>query len=234
MFLRRRNFSEEVAMPLSRTEVLQGHIEELGRFESLLRSLDQAEWSRPTRCEGWTVGDVAAHVVGTLRDIGDGRLEGLTTPERQIEMIETRRGRSPAELADELHDVIKVVADIAAGFDDAAWTAPAPAGLAPSLGEGVEALWYDAYVHGDDIRAATSRPSVGGPGLRASVSHLSDLLTGNGWGPATLALDGTGEFPVSGGGGARITGDPLAFVLVATGRRDPSTIGLSRDVNVYA
>jgi uncharacterized protein (TIGR03083 family) len=221
-------------MPLPRTEVLAGHVDELGRFESLLRSLDAQEWRRPTRCEGWTVGDVAAHVVGTLRDIGEGRLEGLTTPERQTAMLEERRGRSPAEVADELREVTKVVADIGAGIDDAAWAAPAPAGLAPSLGEGVEALWYDAYVHGDDIRAATSRQSVSGPGLRASVAHLSDLLTVKGWGPATLALDGMEEFPVSGGGGYRLTGDPLEFVLVATGRRDPSTLGLDPGVNVYA
>jgi uncharacterized protein (TIGR03083 family) len=221
-------------MPLPRAEVLSGHIDELGRFESLLRSLDAEDWRRPTRCEGWTVGDVAAHVVGTVRDIGDGRLDGLTSPERQTAMIEDRKGRSPAEVADELREVTKVVADIGAGIDDDAWAAPAPAGLAPTLGEGVEALWYDAYVHGDDIRAATSRPSVDGPGLRASVSHLSDLLTGKGWGPATLALDGMEEFPVSGGGGRRVTGEPLPFVLVATGRRDPTILGLDPGVNVYA
>ncbi len=220
-------------MPLPRTEVIPGHVEELGRFESLVRSLDEGEWSQPTRCAGWSVGDVTAHVVGTLRDIADGRLEGLTTPERVAAQVDERKGRSPAQLADELHDVTKVVVDIGAGIDDSAWVTPAPAGLAASLGEGIEALWYDAYVHGDDIRAATARPSVRGPGLRASVSHLSDLLTAKQWGPATLALDDLEEFPVS-GGGRRVTGDPLTFVLAATGRLEPSVLGLDPGVNVYA
>jgi hypothetical protein len=65
------------------------------------------------------------------------------------------------------------------------------------------------------------------------VSHVSDLLTTAGWGPATLALDGMQEFAVSGGGGQRITGDPLEFLLVATGRSDPSAFGLDGTVNVY-
>jgi uncharacterized protein (TIGR03083 family) len=220
-------------MPLPRSEVIPGHIEELGRFEGLVRSLDSEKWRQPTRCEGWTVADVSAHLVGTLRDIADGRLEGLTTPETVARQVEERRGRSAAHLADELHDVTKLIGDIGTTLDDAAWAAPAPAGLAMTLGFGVEGLWYDAYVHGDDIRAATSRASVGGPGLRACVSHVAGLLTDKGWGPATLSLDGLDEFAVSGGGN-RISGDPLQFVLVATGRLDPSAFGLDPTVNVYA
>ena len=41
------------------------------------------------------------------------------------------------------------------------------------------------------------------------------------------------EFPVSGGGGQRVTGDPLEFVLAATGRTDPGALGLDETVNVY-
>jgi len=36
------------------------------------------------------------------------------------------------------------------------------------------------------------------------------------------------------GGGEKITGDPLQFVLAATGRRDPAPLGLGADINVYA
>ncbi len=49
-----------------------------------------------------------------------------------------------------------------------------------------------------------------------------------------LALEGLPEFPVSGGGGRRIDGDPLVFTLVATGRADPATLDLDEGVNVYA
>jgi hypothetical protein len=65
------------------------------------------------------------------------------------------------------------------------------------------------------------------------VSHLADLLARRGWGPAVLALDGLDEVPVS-GGGRRVTGDPLTFVLVATGRQAAADMGLDRSVNVYA
>src|SRR6187549_2431957 len=33
------------------------------RFEALLGSLDDAQWGAPTRCEGWSVQDVTAHLV---------------------------------------------------------------------------------------------------------------------------------------------------------------------------
>ena len=53
-------------MTLPREEVLAGLNDELGRFEELIRSLGDDQWQAPTRCEGWTVGDVCAHVTGTM------------------------------------------------------------------------------------------------------------------------------------------------------------------------
>jgi len=41
------------------------------------------------------------------------------------------------------------------------------------------------------------------------------------------------EFPVSGGAGDVITGDPMAFILVSTGRAPASTMGLADTVNIY-
>jgi uncharacterized protein (TIGR03083 family) len=220
-------------MTLPRQEVVTGLQDELGRFEALIRSLGEDEWSAPTRCEGWSTGDVAAHVTGTLADIVNGRFDDLGTPEGTQRAVGERRGRTNKEVADELAEVAKQGTAIMASFDDAAWAGPAPTPVASSLGEGVEALWYDAFVHAEDIRAATGRPSEPGPGLKASVSHCADLLSQQAWGPATLVLDGQPEFAVSGGGGRRIEGDPLAFVLVATGRQDPATLGLDETVNLY-
>jgi uncharacterized protein (TIGR03083 family) len=219
-------------MPLSRQEVVPGLVDEYAAFRELLLSLDESEWHKSTRCEGWEVADVAAHVTGTLTEIINGRLDGLGDPERIQATVDERRGRTAAEVADELEQGRVAGQAILATFDDDAWVGPSPGGDF-SLGEGVEALWYDTYVHAEDIRSAIGRPSETGPGLRASVSHLADLLTTAGWGPATLALDGVDEFAVSGGGGRRVTGDPLPFVLVATGRADPASLGLDETVNVY-
>lgn len=221
-------------MTLPRAEVTAGLLDELEVFEALLRSINDTDRSTPTRCAGWDVADVAAHVIGSLADVTAGRFDGLGTPEVTERQVVERRGRSTAELADECAEVRVATGALLALFDDAAWEGPAPGGYDGTLGAGAEALWYDAYLHGDDIRVALGRPSVGGDGLRAAASHLADVLTTRSWGPATIALDGLPEFPVSGGGGRRIEGDPLAFTLAVTGRGDPAAFGLDESANVYA
>jgi uncharacterized protein (TIGR03083 family) len=179
------------------------------------------------------VADVAAHVSGSMAEIAAGDLEGQGTEPVTARQVEQRRGRTNHELADELEGAAKASTDLLAVFDDAAWAAPAPGGYAGTLGDAVEALWFDAYLHADDIRAAVGRPSERGPGLRASISHVATELAKRGWGPATLSLDGFDDFSV-GAGGKRIEGDALAFVLAATGRADASTVGLDAGVNIYA
>lgn len=220
-------------MALPRQDVVQGTVESLAQFEEFIRSLSDAEWQAPTRCEGWVVANVASHVAGTLTSIASGQLQELTDPDHVNRQVADRQGRSPAELADEIHGAAKVANDLLSAFDDAAWNGPAPVDFGGTLGQGVEAIWYDAYVHGEDIAAATGRPEVRGPGLRVAVSHIADELTKQGWGPATLAFDGLEEFKVGDGSGPRLTGDPLTFVLVATGRQDPGVLGLDETVNIY-
>jgi uncharacterized protein (TIGR03083 family) len=220
-------------MTLPRTEVLPGLVAELEAFGELIGPLDATAWSSSTRCEGWAVADVAAHVVGSIADVTSGQLEGLGSPEATAREVAERQGRSPAELVQELVAVTKVAADIGAAFDDASWEAPAPGGYDGTLGQGIEALWYDTYLHADDIRAALGRSSLRGSGLRASVHHVAHELGKQGWGPATLAFEGIEEVPV-GGGGARRAGDALQFVLVATGRADAAALGPDGPIDIYA
>jgi uncharacterized protein (TIGR03083 family) len=220
-------------MALPRDDVTSGLLGELGAFEALIRPLTPEECARPSRCAGWSVGDVAAHVVGGMADVTTGRLEGLGTPEVTTRQVTERQGRSGTELADELAASAKAARDMLAAFDDNLWAMPAPGGFDFTLGEGVEALWYDAFLHADDIRSALDRPSEAGDGLVASVSHVADVLGRQGWGPALLAFDGLPEFAVGDAGGRRLTGDPLAFVLAATGRADPTPLGLDESVNIY-
>ncbi len=219
-------------MTLGRTVVVPGMIEEYGVFSGLLRSLSAEEWGTPTRCEGWSAADVAGHVVGQLTDVSALRLDGLGTPEVTDRQVRERRGRSPIELADELDASTEAASALAAAFDDEAWDAPGPAGTPGTLGQGLESLWFDTFLHADDIRQATGRATVLGGGLPPSVSHISQILTDQKWRPATLALDGMEEFHVS-GGGASISGDPMTFVLVSTGRAEPDLFGLDGSVNIY-
>ena len=220
-------------MTLSREEVGTGIIEELETFHQLVASLSPAELATASRCEGWTVGDVAAHVIGTLVDIVEGRFDGLGSPEVTKREVDERKGRSSTELADELAGATKAAADLLAIFDDAAWDGPAPGNYDGTLCQGIEAIYYDTYLHGDDIRSAIGRPSVAGGGLRASVHHVAFELTKRGWGPATTDFDDVGEVRVGDGGGQRLTGDALPFVLAATGRADAAAAGVDSIINIY-
>lgn len=220
-------------MTLSRLVAVPGMTAEYEAFGALIERLTPDEWKAPTRCEGWTVADVAGHVVGQLSDVVAFRLEGLGTPEATARQVGERRGRTQDQLVDELTAAAKLGAEIASSFDDAGWEDAPPGGLGGTVGSGIEALWYDTYLHADDIRHAVGIPSVRGQGEVASLSHIAQLLTEQGWGPAELRFGDLGTFPVSGGGGRQIEGDALHFILAATGRSDPSAIGLDDSVNVY-
>jgi uncharacterized protein (TIGR03083 family) len=219
-------------MALPRDEVSKGLVDELSSFEALVRSLDEQQWATPTRCEAWSVGDVAAHVIGGIADVTAGRFDGLGTPEVTQRQVDERRGRTPAQLADECAEVRAAAEGLLAVFDDDSWNAPAPGGYEGTVGDGVEALWFDTYLHADDMRDALGQRTVRGDGDRASLSHIATELSKQSWGPATLAFDGYPEFVVS-GGGETVDGDAFEFVLVATGRAAPESFGFDETVNLY-
>jgi uncharacterized protein (TIGR03083 family) len=216
-------------MGLGREEAIAGLLAEYEAFGALVRSLDDEQWEQPSRCSGWTVGDVARHAVGTATDVANG-VAGSHTPDEEVA---ERKGRTPTEIADELDTALVTLRNLASVIDENAWNGPSPV---PDLTmrQGILVLIYDLYVHSDDITVAVGMPPRGaGVGLDASVEYLADQLQERGWGPATLALDGMEKTEI-GGGGDPVTGDAKQFVLVATGREDPQKIGLDGTVNIYA
>ena len=216
-----------LTLTLSRPQISQGCVDEYEQFAELVESLSDAEWDMPTRCEGFLVRDVAGHVIGLAEDTAAG-VPGSRNAELEAASV---RGDAPRQAAARLRTALGPITALLDAVDDNAWAGPV-AGLDLTLGEGVLTLWYDAFVHADDIRAAIGRPSEFGPGLEASVAYLASELTKKDYEPATLALAGVNRYDVS-GGGAAITGDPLQFVLVATGRADAATMGLPPEVNIY-
>jgi uncharacterized protein (TIGR03083 family) len=221
-------------MTLARSIVVPGMVAEYGAFADLLADMSPEQWESQTRCSGWRVADVAAHVVGQLSDVSALRLDGLGTPEVTARQVDERRGRTAGDLAEELRATTKTATDLVEAFDEDAFNAEGPQGNGQTLGFGLESLWFDTYLHADDILAAVGRSTTDTAGLAPSVSHISQVLTQQGWGPATIELDGLDAFAVSGGDQDRqIGGDPMQFILVATGRIDASSMDLDPTVNIY-
>ncbi len=219
-------------MALTQDEVVSGLLAELRGLRGLVAALTEDEWRAPTRCVGWTVFDVVAHVTGVMADITAGRLEGIDTQPWYDRQVDERRGRPPQALDEELDLVITATEELMTAIDEAAWNGPGVPGTAGTLGASILSLWGGIYVHCEDILAALGRSPQNGPGLQAALAHIADVLTDRGWGPATLALDGVGDVAI-GDGGRRIEADPLTFVLVASGRADPTILGMDASVNIY-
>lgn len=218
---------------LDRTTVLAGIEYELSAFAGLVSALDEGDLNRPTRCDGWTVRHVAGHVVGIVVDVTEGRLDGQGTPAVTGRQASERADRSGVELAGELETAVPTLLALLGTFPDDAWAGPSLIDPSFTLGFGVEAIWYDAFLHSDDIRSALAQDSARGDGLRCAVHHVAGYLDHRGWTPTTLALDGMDRIDIRGGGDV-IKGDPLQFVLAATGRLDAAAVGLDPAINVYA
>ena len=219
-------------MTLDRDAVLAGIPAELADFGTLVGSLSPDDLELPTRCEGWTVAHVAGHVIGTVVDLTEGRLQGQGTPEVTYRQANERAGRTAAVLADELSTATPALTTLLASLPAEAWDGPSLTGADYTLGFAIEAIWYDAYVHADDIRATFGTPPTRGPGLSCAVQHVAGYLEHRGV-ALSLNLDGLAPIEVHGGGPV-VTGDPHQFLLLATGRADPGALGLMPTINVYS
>lgn len=217
---------------LDQAEVAAGVRDYGQRVARLLGDFDSTAWATPTRCAGWQVRDVAGHLCGLFEDVAAGRLRGQGRPEVTNRQAAALRGQAPAELAERIAGAAAACAGQIRTTGADAWEAPTPSDFPGPLRRAMLVLWYELYVHGDDMRAAVGAPRDTGPGLLASVAHVGETLGLWGWGPATLSLDGLPELPVR-GGGRRVSGAPLPFLLAATGRLDPLVVGLDDRVNIY-
>jgi uncharacterized protein (TIGR03083 family) len=210
-----------------RDRTITGLLDEYGSFAELIGALNGSDWTRETRCTGWQVRDVAGHVVGQAVDTVSGTI-GTRTPDEQAAAL---RRESPAALAAQLRAVTDSIARLAAVLDAATWSAPSPV-LGLTIGQGMHVLLNDAYLHGDDIRAALGLPFEAGPGLDASLDFvLGALLRDDAAAaePAVARLLGISveHFPRQTGMAA------YDFLLAATGRSDPARLRLPDSVNIF-
>lgn len=217
----------------SRPEIIAGMLAEYDGFGALVAGLSDADWAAPTRCDA-PVRDVVGHVVGIVEDVAAGT-PGTRTFEEEAEAL---GDDSPAEAAARLTTAVDGLRALAAALDDDdVWNGPSGA---PDLtmADGVLTLWYDTYVHADDVRVALGRPSEPGAGARASLAYVAGQLADRGFGPARIEFSGRGDDVLELGpvdaSTPTVRVDPHDFLLAATGRLDAAPLGLEPAVNIYA
>jgi uncharacterized protein (TIGR03083 family) len=226
--------STTTALDPTRTETITGMVREYEAFATLVASLTDTEWATPTRCDGFDVRDVAGHVIGLAEDVVAGR-PGTRTPEEEAASI---RNDTPAVAAGRLTTALAGLAPLLAALeDDAVWNGPS--GVPDvTMAEGVLTLWYDAYVHADDIRAALGRDPETGPGERAALAYLQNALTRQGYGPIRIEVTDRDLEPLAIGDVDPSTTTHRVraheFILAATGRLAAGAVGLDPAVNIYA
>lgn len=133
------------------------------RLAAILAGLDAGQWAAPSRCEGWSVQDVIAHLVTTNQfwafSIGAG-LQGepstfLSTFDpvaSPAQMVEAARSTSAVDTLARFVETNAALADVISTIDAEGWSvlAEAPPGhLAVAL-VAQHALW-DSWVHERDI-----------------------------------------------------------------------------------
>jgi uncharacterized protein (TIGR03083 family) len=214
--------------------------EEFRRFAALCSSFTAEQWVMPTDCTGWTVRDVALHVLGaadaqaSVKEFLRQFARGLPV-NRQIDshhwvdginelQIRERRGLTDDELVARLTAVgPKAVAG--------RWSTPAPLRHVPiPFGPpvGWVGLWYlldvgftrDVWAHRIDLCVATDRP------MQLTAEHdgrlVADLVAewaGIHGEPFEVVLDGPagGSF-TQGIGGPHVELDAVDFVRTVSGR----------------
>ncbi|KGN37339.1 maleylpyruvate isomerase family mycothiol-dependent enzyme [Knoellia aerolata] len=154
-------------------------------ISDLGHSLRPGDEERPTACPGWTVLDQFAHVVSleawvqgeAVPDVDPGAGEARGITEVVDRFLESRRGRSLAELLEELDGLVAdQVHHLGAETTSPDEPRIGPFGPTTLLGL-MESRVLDLWVHEQDIREAIGRPgNLDGPAAAHTVRVLFDAL----------------------------------------------------------
>ena len=190
------------------------------RLVELLAGLDETQWAAASRCEGWTVRDVIAHLVGVdqfwavsagaaLAGEPTRYLQAFDPVATPAQMVDGTQDLAPAAVLEHFGVGVEALADLLGGLDEDRWSvvAEAPPGHVSLHALALHALW-DAWIHERDIVLPLGLPPVvDADEVRASLRYVAAL------GPALSATRGsvrTGTLVVDGT-------DPEAHVVVDAG-----------------
>ena len=225
--------------PIERPESVRLAGTETARMVGLLRSLDPADWARPTDCTKWDVRAVAGHVLGMTESfssvprfartmIGASRKKGAGPFIDAMTDLQVRgnAGLSTAELVGRME---------AAGPVQARWRGSRrlmrAIPLAGDLHDGTSEPWRlafildviltrDTWMHRIDIATATGRPLqlTAGHDGRIVADVVAEWARRHGQ-PFRLQLTGpAGGGFTSGTGGPELTIDAITFCRTLGGR----------------
>ncbi|MGD8625885.1 MAG: maleylpyruvate isomerase family mycothiol-dependent enzyme [Anaerolineae bacterium] len=159
--------------------ILVAHLfpEVLDSLVTLLAGLPEAMWQQPTACQGWSVKDVALHLLGVEVGILSRKRDAFTPPGRPIQRqeelvalvndlnatwVRATRRLSPRLLCDLLrftgaqaNDYFQALDPHALG-DAVSWAGPQPAPVWLDLAREYTERWH----HQQHIRDAVGRPGL--------------------------------------------------------------------------
>lgn len=238
-----------LSIETSLTDVATPLVRQRRRLQDTVGELDDRQWSAPSRCDGWSVQDVVAHLVVTnqfwtlsIRSALAGSptqylaaFDPVATPDGLVDSV---RGQAPAETLAAFAASNDALADAVAAVGGDQWSLPgeAPPGHVALRAVALHALW-DSWVHERDIVLPLGLDPVEEPDeVAASLQYVAVLS------PAFLASTGSTRaghlavraedpdvaFVVDAGTSARVHEGPVPDgALVLTGRAVDLTEGFS-------
>ena len=158
------------------------------RLDAVLAGLTDEQWRTPSRCDGWTVQDVIAHLAGTNGYWQLSMAAGLAgEPTRVLvafdpkatpaAMVSTMQELTPAETYAQLVAGHEELYRFVAGLDDEGWStlAESPSGHAPISVLAHHALW-DAWIHERDVLLPLGLVPIEEPDeILASLRYIAAL-----------------------------------------------------------
>ncbi|MEU6456535.1 maleylpyruvate isomerase family mycothiol-dependent enzyme [Streptomyces sp. NPDC047065] len=171
-----------------------------------LAHLEEERWGQPSLCAGWTVHDVAAHLIDTARTTRLGFVVGLVRERLDFDRqnargVERERGASPQETLQRLRQVASRRS-----------TPPAP----------LDSRLVEQVVHGEDIRRplGITRPYPPEAVVRSLRLQARTPASFGGAKELTAGIRLTAvDADLSIGDGPEVRGSALSLLLAVCGRR---------------
>ena len=157
-------------------------------IDTVLAGLADEQWQAQTPLPGWTVHDVAAHLIGT-----ESMLQGVATPDADIDVstlkhvrndigvmnerwVRKLRGVSPADLLEKFRATTAQRREALSGMGEADWNqiTATPAGP-DTYGRFMRVRDFDCWMHLHDIRDALAQPAANpaGPASRLALDEMA-------------------------------------------------------------